>query len=290
VKKVLPTIERAWDPAFWTYTTAADIAFLRTQVGPLQRLVSGVDVAAETFISKIERLKLGRLQGAPKPADLQAITDDVGRLPAFVRDDPALQPVVDLCLSHALADATLAELTAVGGGLAPQMKNRTDKPSSFRTLDLPDFIAESGYITLSEGGERLYVAQYRERVEKRIAALAQDDPTIRAIQEGRDVTELELVALERTLRTTLGAVDIQLTTDNIRKAYALKLTSFLEFLRHVLSLEDVPDYGTVVQRLFDEHIKHRHYNCDQLRFLRGCRWVVVGLILKRRSTSVAIAG
>jgi len=275
VKKVLPIIERAWDIAFWTYTSAADIEFLRAQVGPLLRLASDVDVAAETFISKIERLKLGVLQGKPKPSDLQAIADDVGRLPDFVSRDPSLRPLVDLCLSQALVDATPAELTAVGAALAPQMRYRMENPSAFRTLDLPDFIAASGYITLSEGGERLYVAQYRERVEKRITDLAESDSTIRAIQEGRDVTELDLVGLERTLRETFGARDVQLTTDNIRKAYGLKLTSFLGFLRHVLALENVPDYGTVIQRLFDAHIQQHAYTADQLRFLRVMQAVVV---------------
>lgn len=275
VKKVLPAIERAWTPEFWAHTSAADIEFLRTQVGPLVRLASGVDVAAETFISKVERTKLGVLQGKPKPADLQAIADDVGRLPDFVRRDPALQPLVDLCLSPALARTTAAELTAVGGALAPQMRYRTDNPSAFRTLDLPDFIAESGYITLSEGGERLYVAQYRERVERRITDLAERDQTIRAIREGRAVTAWDLVALERTLRETLGAADVQLTTDNIRKAYGLKLASFLEFLRHALTLEDVPDYGTVIQRCFDAHIQQHTYTADQLRFLRVMQAVLV---------------
>ncbi len=278
VKKVLPTIERAWTSAFWTHTTAADIEFLKTQVGPLLRLASGVDVAAETFVSKIERTKLGVLQGKPKPADLQAIADDVGRLPDFVRRDPALRPLVDLCLSNALAGATPAELTTVAGTLASQMRYRTDNPSAFLKLDLPDFIAESGYITLSEGGERLYVTEYRERVEKRITALADTDPTIRAIQEGRDVTELDLVALERTLRATLGAIDVQLTTDNIRKAYGLKLTSFLGFLRHALALDGVPDYEAVIQRCFDDHIQRHAYTADQLRFLR----VMQAVLVKRR--------
>lgn len=275
VKKVLPTIERAWTPEFWTHSTTADIEFLKTQVGPLLRLASGVDVAAETFTSKVERTKLGVLQGKPKPADLQAIADDAGRLPDFVRRDPALSPLVDLCLSPALADATPSELTEVGALLAPQMKYRMDNPSAFLKLDLPDFIAASGYITLSEGGERLYVSQYRERVEKRITDLAEDDPTIRAIQEGRAVTELDLVALERTLRETLGGRDVQLTTDNIRKAYGLKLTSFLGFLRHVLALEDVPDYGTVIQRCFDAHIQQHTFTADQLRFLRVMQAVLV---------------
>ena len=132
------------------------------------RLASGVDVAAETFISKVERLKLQVLQNKLKPADLQAIADDVSRLPDFVHQDPKLQPLTELCLSTKLATATPAQLTEVGKMLAPQMKNRKENPSAFLKLDLPDFIAASGYITLSEGGERIYVKEYRERVEKRI--------------------------------------------------------------------------------------------------------------------------
>ena len=98
--------------------------------------------------------------------------------------------------------------------------------------------------------------------------LAENDPTILAIQEGREVTELQLVALERTLRETLSSSDVLLTTDNIRKAYGLKLNSFLGFLRHVLALDDLPDYDTVIQKCFDDHIQQHTYNADQLRFLR----------------------
>jgi len=263
--------------------SASDVEFLKTQVAPLLRLASGVDVAAETFTSKVERLKLQALQNKLKPADLQAIADDVSRLPDFVHQDPQLQPLTELCLSNKLATATPAQLTEVGKMLAPQMKNRKDNPSAFLKLDLPDFIAASGYITLSEGGERVYVKEYRERVEKRINALAENHPTILAIQEGREVTELQLVALERTLRKTLSSADVLLTTDNIRKAYGLKLNSFLGFLRHVLALDNLPDYDTVIQKCFDGHIQQHTYNANQLRFLR----VMQAVLVKKRHLNLA---
>ena len=283
VRKVFPAIEQAWQPHFWKHNTVADIDFLRTQVAPLLRMSPGVDVAAETFISKVERLKLQALQGNLNPADLQSVADDVGRLPEFVHKDPKYQPLTELCLSSRLASATPAQLTEVGKKLAPQMKNRMDNPSAFLKLDLPDFIASSGYITLSEGGERLYVTQYRERVEKRINDLAENHPTILAIQQGRQVTDMQLVALERTLREVLSANDVLLTTDNIRKAYGLKLNSFLGFLRHVLSLDNLPDYSTVIQKCFDDHIQQHTYNADQLRFLR----VMQAVLVKKRHLVLA---
>jgi len=92
----------------------------------------------------------------PNTNDLHSIADDVGRLPTFVYEDATLRPFMDLCLSNSLATSTPAQLTEVITLLAPQMKNRKDNPSAFVKLDLPDFIASSGYITLTEGGERIY--------------------------------------------------------------------------------------------------------------------------------------
>jgi len=54
-------------------------------------------------------------------------------------------------------------------------------------------------------------------------------------------------------------------------------------LRHVLALETLPDYGTVVQKCFDEHIQQHTYNADQLRFLSVMRTVLV----KKRALNIA---
>jgi type I restriction enzyme R subunit len=55
------------------------------------------------------------------------------------------------------------------------------------------------------------------------------------------------------------------------------------FLRHVLALETLPDYSTVVQKCFDEHIQQHTYNADQLRFLR----VMQAVLVKKRALSLA---
>jgi type I restriction enzyme R subunit len=270
VKQVLPQIEAAWTDGFWTHTSVSDSEFLRMRVAPLLRFASGVDVAAETFTSKMERLKLQIRKGAADGDTMQSIADDVSRLPDYVLNDAANTKAVALCTTAALAGASSAELTDALVKLAPQMKNRREKPNAFITLDLPDFIAVSGYITLSEGGERIYVKEYRDRVEKRITALLDNHPTITAIREGQDVSDALLIELERTLREKLGeAADVELTTDNIRKAYGLKINSFLEFLRFLLELGDIPDYAVLVQRAFEKHIGTAPYTADQIKFLRS---------------------
>lgn len=280
VQRVLPEIESAWEDSFWTYLTPSALDFLQVKVGPLLRFAAGVDVAAETFTSKVERLKSQILMGRADARTMQAIAEDASRLPDFVRGNPATQAAIALCLSpDDLPQATPAQLTEVVAALAPQMKNRKEKDSVFRQLDLPDFTVERGYIRLSEGGELVHVIQYRERVEKRIEDLVAGHPTIRAIQQGLPVSDSDLVALERSLQAELGGEQVELTTDNIRKAYGLKLTNFLAFLRHLLHLEGMPDYDAVVQQAFERHLTAFPYNADQIRFLRA----VQSVFLRQRS-------
>lgn len=242
------------------------------------RFAADVDVAAETFTSKVERLKLQALKGTPAPALLQSVSEDVSLLPGDVLQDARCQESVKLALSQELAAATPAQLTKVIRDLAPAMKNRRNRPSAFLNIDLPDFIAARGYISLGEGGQQVFVEEYRKRVESRILQIVNDHPALEAIRQGRDVSDEQLLDRERTLHRELAGSDFQLTNANIRKAYGLKVDSFLAFLRHLLSLDALPDYQQIVQRAFERFIAAHHYNADQIRFLRSVQEV----FLKKR--------
>lgn len=244
-----------------------------------------MDVAGWTFTSKMERLRLQILTGQTSTASHAGVAEDVSRLPAFVHEDPAVHPAVALCTQPELGKTQLPALRDAIDTLAPLMKLRTDKPVGLVALDLSDVIDPTlrGYVTLSEGGERVYVAEYRARVERRIQEIADDHPTVRAIAEGRDVSDFNLVALERTLREGLGGGHVDLTTENIRKAYGLHLTSFLSFLRHVLALEGLPDYDSVVGHAFEQRLTSHPYTADQIRFLRA----VQEIFLRQRGLSRA---
>ena len=67
LKRVLPEIEEAWQDGFWNYLVPSKIEFLKLKVAPHLRLVPGVDVAAATFISKVERLKWLKRTGRSQP-------------------------------------------------------------------------------------------------------------------------------------------------------------------------------------------------------------------------------
>jgi len=239
VQKVYADIELAWTEGFWLHLTQTKINFLRSKVGPLLRFVAGTDVAAATFTNKVERLKHEILTNVVKDSSLESIAEDISRLPDFVLQDPQKQASVNTCLSAQLRSATPAALNQVIHDLADQMRNRREKPNAFLELDLKDTLASSGYITLGEGGEEVYVQEYRERVERKVLEIVENHPTIAALRSGEPVTDLQLVALERTLKQELGGRDIQLTTGNIRKAFNLKVGSLLAFLRQQFEMDEV---------------------------------------------------
>lgn len=204
---------------------------------------------------------------------IESIADDVKRLPEFVHEKGNCKESIDLCLASRLSNATLKQLTLVIKTLAPEMKYRRDQPSAFLELDLADSIEDRGYVVLQAGNERIYVREYRERVERKILEIAENHPTIQAIRQGQELSDRQLIALERTLREELGGGDVELSKENIRKAYGFRVGSLLGFLRLLLKLDSLPDYEAVVKRRFEHYISGHQYNADQIRFLRAVQSV-----------------
>jgi len=269
VKKTLLQTSQVLEDSYWQFWSQNKLDFLRLKLSPLLRFVPNVDVEAETFTSKLERLKYQILIDKVTESTVESINEDVSRLPNFVLEKPFCRESAELCVSGQIRSASPQQLNAVIRNLAPEMKNRREKENLFITLDLPDYIATRGYITLSEGGERLFVEEYRERVEQKVNSLVETHPTVLAIRRGEAVSDEQLIALEKVLRETLSAADVQLTKDNIRKAYGFRANSFLGFIRHLLELESLPNYETIIARKFEEFSAQHNYTGDQLTFLRA---------------------
>jgi type I restriction enzyme R subunit len=272
VRKAWPGVEDAWTGDFWAQLTSDRLEFLRLKVAPLLRFVPDVDVAAETFTNKVERLALALLKGAPSPAQLDSIVDDVRRLPEETRKRSSKAPSAGLALSADLAKATRAQLTEMIRELAPEMKNkrRTDNP--FIAIDLPDFIASSQHVIVMPNGTQVHVEEYRKRIDQRILQVADEHPALRAIRDGHTPDPDQLIDLERVLHNELESSEINFSGKTARTVYGLKWDNhvgFLGLLRHVLALDAIPDYASVVSGAFEDHITSHRYTGDQIRFLRA---------------------
>jgi type I restriction enzyme R subunit len=272
IRKHMPEIEEAWTDAFWDYLIPSKIDFLKLKVAPHLRLVPGVDVAAATFISKVERLKLLKRTGKDTTQAIQSIAEDAAILPDFVVSDPKCKPHVQKCIPEELTNANSSELTDLRDALAPQMKYKR-RLDTFLELDLMDDIALRGYIVLTKSGTQMYVAEYRRLVEERILALVASHPTIKAIQQGQKIDDWQLLELERTLTKELGEGELEVTPENLKKVFAHTADSFLGLVRQVLDMQYLPDYKDLVARQFETYVTQHNYNADQIRFLRAVQSV-----------------
>jgi type I restriction enzyme R subunit len=278
VRKVWAQVESAWSDAFWLVITKDKLEFLRLQVAPLLRYIPDVDVAAESFTHKVERLKLQMLRGSPSPDLLQSIAEDASRLPPYLMEDPSRRGSVQLALSNELATATSQVLTRLIADLSNEMKNKRRPEVAFLKIDLPDFIEGKNYILLGAARVPVHVEEYRRRVERRIMDIADGHPALNAIRDGNLPTEDQLLDLERVLHSELTSAAIQLSSKTVRQAYGLNLDNrlgFLGFARHILALDAIPDYEAVVARGFEEFITSHNYSADQIRFLRSVQEVFI---------------
>ncbi|GAB4542864.1 MAG: hypothetical protein Fur002_13880 [Anaerolineales bacterium] len=291
IRKRLPDIEEAWTDAFWDYLIPSKIEFLKLKVAPHLRLVPGVDVAAATFISKVERLKLKK-----REKDLTGLQDLSGLIGTIVEDAQSLRDTIlsdgeikakSMCVPEKLVEFSNNELNLLRDVLSPCMKNKM-RYDSFLELDLLDSIAISGYILLTKSGEKMYVAEYRRLVEQRILELVANHPTIKAIQRVRaeregvraerrsaltEIDDWQLLELERTLTKELGEGDLEVTPENLKKVFSHTADSFLGLVRQVLDMQYLPDYKDLVARQFEAYMTRHNYNADQIRFLRAVQSV-----------------
>ena len=278
VRHDLPKIEDVWEDSFWNYLLPSSLEKLRRFVAPHLRYAADVDVAAETFISKIERLKLASRKGLNISELALSIAEDVNKLPENILTKKQVE-LRKQCTVPELENCSFERLNEFRDALAKEMNKKTKRDDLLELDYLHDFIAVRGYILLTKSGEQMYVAEYRRLVEQRILERVAEHPTIKAIQQGQKIDDWQLLELERTLTRELGEGDLEVTPENLKKVFAHTADSFLGLVRQVLDMQYLPDYKDVVARQFEDYITRHKYNADQIRFLRAVQSV---FLQKRR--------
>ncbi len=280
VKKNFREVQDAWENEFWTYLTTQKIEFLRMRVGPLLRYATGGSPAELFFTSKMERLGLAALQHKDVSLQMESIREDVSALPTNMDEVKTAQEHIHQLLSGEFP-ATLPEIDKAKEALAPLMRYKIERVPGIIRLDLDDIIESGKWVIINKTNERVYVAEYKKRVEARIEELARTHPTIQKLTSGAAPGLADLELLEATLESAF--TDLSLDEENMLKAFGVRPGNLIDFLKHVLHLEALPSYETIVRKAFDAFILEHNYNADQSRFLR----TVQSVFLQRRKLDQA---
>ena len=276
VHKVYKDVKDAWQNDFWNFITHDKIEFLRLKVAPLLRFVPGMNNDEAFFISKMERLGLNFLQRKDLATAIESIKEDVSMLPTnLAQVAQHIRVINDLLTNKFWQEANLTKIDETKETLAPIMKYKMPRPSLVIELGLDDIIESRRWVILRKDNQKVYIEEYRKRVDAKILELADKHPAIIKLKKGEALGIDDLLDLELTLSKELKAEDISLDEENMLKAYGVKVGSFVDFLKHVLNIEKIPSYEDVVKKAFDAFILEHNYNADQSRFLRAVQNVFV---------------
>jgi type I restriction enzyme R subunit len=274
VRRSFNEVREAWENDFWTYITPDKLDFLRLKVAPLLRFARNVNPAEAFFTSKMERLGLNVLEKKDNEKVLESIKEDVSLLPTTMDVVKEHEQLISDILTNAFAkNLTLEGIADARDKLAPVMKYKQEKPSLIIELGLDDIIEARKWVVIREGNQKIYIEDYRKRVEEKILKIANEHPVLKKLKAGEEVSPEDLLSLEATLITEFTTGEIELNEDNMLKAFGVKPGSFIDFIKHMLNIENLPSYSDIVQKAFDAFILNHNYNADQSRFLRAVQTV-----------------
>jgi type I restriction enzyme, R subunit len=202
-----------------------------------------------------------------------AIVEQVEELPLGVnlvaRERELIEAVLSAEWWTGLDHARLRDLAL---RLAPLMRFRQERRDPILSLNLADVAAVRERIVAGPDGRDLPIAAYRQRVEDTMRALLAENPVLQRIQTGAPVSEADLRELADLLRRQDPGID----EERLRRAYDVRAASFLQLIRHILGLEQLERWPTLVTREFDRFIaEHTTYSALQIRFLQTLRTFLV---------------
>lgn len=261
-------LQRLEDENFWSNLTADKMEFLEAVVKPLLRTVSDVDFKAMRFEKDIVEVSLAHLGGETEKFETlkESIIEEIGELPLSINIVAREQELIRQAQSnHYWATINEDKFEELIQKLSQLMKFREAViPLAPAKFNLKDIVAEKEFIEFGPQHEALSVAKYRELVEKKINELVSSSPILQKLKQGQDITTDEAEQLAEELHNEHPHI----TIDLLRKVYNHRKAALVQFIKHILGIEQLETFAETVTKAFDDFIaKHSYLTSRQLQFL-----------------------
>jgi len=261
-------LQRLEDENFWNNLSVDKIEFLKTVVKPLFRTVSDVDFKAMRFEKDIVEVSLAHLMGKSEKFETlkESIIEEIAELPLSVnivaREEELIRRVQT---NHYWATITEDKFEELIQKISPLMKFRESVislgPAKF---NLKDIVVEKEYVEFGPQHEALSVVQYRELVEQKINELVSDSPILQKLKQGDEITIEETEQLAEELHSEQPHI----TVDLLRKVYDHRKAELVQFLKHILGIEQLQSFRETVTKAFEVFAtEHSYLSSRQHQFL-----------------------
>ena len=261
-------LQRLEDKNFWSNLTSDKMDFLEAVVKPLLRTVSDVDFKAMRFEKDIVEVSLAHLAGETEKFETlkESIIEEIGSLPLSINIVAREQELIRQAqTNHYWATANEDKFEELIEKLSPLMKFREAViPLAPAKFNLKDIVAEKELVEFGPQHEALSVAKYRELVEKKINELVSSSPILQKLKQGQEITTDEAEQLAEELHNEHPHI----TIDLLRKVYNHRKAALVQFIKHILGIEQLETFAETVTKAFDDFIaKHSYLTSRQLQFL-----------------------
>jgi type I restriction enzyme R subunit len=261
-------LQRLEDENFWSNLTSDKMEFLEAVVKPLLRTVSDVDFKAMRFEKDIVEVSLAHLADETEKFETlkESIIEEIGELPLSINIVAREQELIRQAQSnHYWATINEEKFEELIQKLSPLMKFREAViPLAPVKFNLKDMVAEKEFVEFGPQHEALSVAKYRELVEKKINELVSSSPILQKLKQGQEITTDEAEQLAEELHNEHPHI----TIDLLRKVYNHRKAALVQFIKHILGIEQLETFAETVTKAFDDFIaKHSYLTSRQLQFL-----------------------
>ena len=275
-------LQRLEDKNFWSNLSSDKMEFLEAVVKPLLRTVSDADFKAMRFEKDIVEVSLAHLKSDNSPYIKPFSQDDVVQSKFETLRDSIIEEIGDLPLSvnvvareavlirqaqtnHYWATIDEEKFDELIEKLAPLMKFRESViPLAPAKFNLKDLVAEKEFVEFGPQHEALSVAKYRELVEMKINELVSGSPVLQKLKQGKEITTEEAEQLAEELHNEHPHI----TVDLLRKVYNHRKAELVQFIKHILGIEQLETFAETVTRAFDDFVaRHSYLSSRQLQFL-----------------------
>ncbi|RRA98625.1 type I restriction endonuclease subunit R [Larkinella rosea] len=269
VRDAQQELEEVKKDLFFEDVTGDKIDFLRNHIQPLFRTISGADFKAMRFEKDIVETSIAHwTKDEDKVKALKdALIEEISELPLSVNTVAREKELIQLAQTDYFWNTLTEEkLELLKERLASLMIYRAGTtsiaPSSF---NFKDIVAEKEKVLFGPQNEAVSIQRYKEMVEEKIRILLAELPVLQKIKNKEPITDIEI----EELAWLLSHESPHITVDLLRRVYNNKTVALIQFIRHILGLEILEDYPTMVARTFDSFIQqHSDLNNKQLDFLQ----------------------
>ncbi len=275
VKDGAAAVDQVSQDNFWKGFSAKTLEYLEKNILKLMRSRQGEDYEALLFDIDVIELQYALIVNDDDVQKelVEKITEKVSELPLSLSQVEAKEEIIGKVLDQSyFQNMSFESLETLRNELRFIMRYRETFKNDILELDIKDLIAHKMVVEFGPENARMAVAEYRDLVEQKIKEMLVNNPLLQKIQRGESISDYEISRLSETLNST----DPYITEENLRLVYDNRRAHFMDFIKHILGLSQLPTRTQDINEAFEKFIAtHNTYTSSQIQFIRTLKTFII---------------